>query len=54
VELARLREQPIAEIAKDLVISESCLRRWTDLARPCAHCMSITIQWPLSSRSDCR
>jgi len=30
VELARLREKPIAEIAKDLGISESCLRRWMD------------------------
>ena len=28
VELARLREKPITEIAKDLGISESCLRRW--------------------------
>jgi transposase len=28
VELARLREKPIAQIAKDLSISESCLRRW--------------------------
>ena len=28
VELARLREKPIAAIAKDLGISESCLRRW--------------------------
>lgn len=28
VELARLREKPIAEIAKDLGISESCLRGW--------------------------
>ena len=28
VELARLREKPIAEIAQDLGISESCLRRW--------------------------
>jgi transposase-like protein len=28
VELARLREKPIATIAKDLQISESCLRRW--------------------------
>ena len=28
VELARLREKPIAQIAKDLGISESCLRRW--------------------------
>jgi transposase len=26
VELARLREKPVAEIAKDLGISESCLR----------------------------
>ena len=28
VELARLREKPIAQIAADLGISESCLRRW--------------------------
>lgn len=28
VELARLGEQPIAQIAKDLGISESCLRNW--------------------------
>ncbi len=28
VELARLREKPIAGIAKDLGISESCLRGW--------------------------
>jgi transposase len=27
VELARRREQPIAEIAKDLGLSASCLRR---------------------------
>ena len=32
VELARLREQPIAKIARDLGISESCLRRWMDQA----------------------
>ena len=32
VELARLREKPIAQIAKDLRISESCLRRWMDIA----------------------
>ena len=32
VELARLREKPIAQIAKDLKISESCLRRWMDIA----------------------
>lgn len=32
VELARLRENPIAQIAKDLQISESCLRRWMDQA----------------------
>ena len=32
VELARQREQPIAKIAKDLGISESCLRRWMDVA----------------------
>jgi len=30
VELARLREKPVAQIAKDLQISESCLRRWMD------------------------
>lgn len=28
VELARQGEQPVAQIAKDLGISESCLRRW--------------------------
>jgi transposase len=28
VELARARAKPIAEIAKDLRISESCLRNW--------------------------
>lgn len=28
VELARLREKPVAAIAKDLGISESCLRNW--------------------------
>lgn len=28
VELARLREKPIGQIAKDLGISESCLRNW--------------------------
>jgi len=28
VELARLREKPIAQIAKDLRIAESGLRRW--------------------------
>jgi transposase len=28
IELARLRERPIAEIAKSLGISESCLRNW--------------------------
>lgn len=28
VQLARLREQPIAKIAEDLGISESCLRNW--------------------------
>ena len=32
VELARLREKPVAQIASDLGISESCLRRWTDQA----------------------
>ena len=28
VELARLREKPVAQIAVDLGISESCLRNW--------------------------
>ena len=28
VELVRLHEQPVARIASDLGISESCLRRW--------------------------
>ncbi len=28
VELARMREKPIAELAGDLGISESCLRNW--------------------------
>ncbi|MGH3696772.1 MAG: transposase [Pseudonocardiaceae bacterium] len=28
VELARQRSKPIAELAKDLDISESCLRNW--------------------------
>ena len=32
VELARLREQPMAKIAEDLGISESFLRRWMDIA----------------------
>ena len=32
VELARLREKPIKDIAKNLGISESCLRRWMDIA----------------------
>lgn len=32
VELARLREKPIREIAKDLGISESCLRNWMSRA----------------------
>jgi transposase len=28
VELARLREKPVAQIANDLGISDSCLRNW--------------------------
>jgi len=32
VELVRRRELPVAQIAKDLGISESCLRRWMDQA----------------------
>ena len=32
VDLARRREQPISRIARDLGISESCLRRWIDQA----------------------
>lgn len=31
VELARQRDKPVAEIASDLGISESCLRRWMAL-----------------------
>lgn len=31
VQLARAGEQPVAMIAKDLQISESCLRRWMAL-----------------------
>jgi transposase len=40
VELARLRDKPIARVAEDLGISESCLRNWltqadiNDGARP--------------------
>ena len=32
VELARLREKPVAQIAGELGISESCPRRWMDVA----------------------
>jgi transposase-like protein len=32
VELARERAKPVAEMAKDLGISESCLRRWMNIA----------------------
>lgn len=32
VELARLREKPVSEIAGDLGISESCLRNWVKQA----------------------
>ena len=32
MELARLREKPIAQIAKDLGVAESGLRRWLALA----------------------
>ena len=28
VELARMRDKPVAEIAEDLGISDSCLRNW--------------------------
>ena len=31
IELAREHAKPVAEIAKDLGISESCLRRWIDV-----------------------
>jgi transposase-like protein len=30
VELARRRDKPVAEMARDLGLSESCLRRWMD------------------------
>jgi transposase-like protein len=32
IELVNLGEKPVAAIAKDLQISESCLRRWMDQA----------------------
>ena len=32
VELARRQEMPVAELAKSLGISESCLRNWMDRA----------------------
>ncbi len=32
IELARLHEKPIAQIAADLGISESCLRNWVHQA----------------------
>lgn len=32
VQLVQLREQPLAKIAADLGVSESCLRRWVRLA----------------------
>jgi transposase-like protein len=28
VELARLREKPVAEVASDIGVSETCLRNW--------------------------
>jgi len=40
VELARLRDKPVAQIARDLGVSDSCLRNWmaqadvNDGARP--------------------
>ena len=32
VDLARAGEVPVAQVAKDLGISESCLRRWMSIA----------------------
>ncbi len=32
VELAQLREKPVADIARDLGISQSCLRNWMSQA----------------------
>lgn len=32
VELARLKEKPVAQIAQDLGISDSCLRGWMEQA----------------------
>lgn len=32
VELARLREKPVAQLAQDLGISDSCLHSWVALA----------------------
>ena len=37
VELARERVKPVAELAKDLRISESCLRNWLAHAEADAH-----------------
>ncbi|MFK0247125.1 transposase [Amycolatopsis azurea] len=34
VELARLGDKPVAALAKDLGISESCLRSWMAQAEP--------------------
>jgi fatty-acyl-CoA synthase len=34
VELAREKTKPVAELAKDLRISESCLRNWMAQAEP--------------------
>ena len=40
VELAFLREKPVADIAKDLGIGKSCLRNW--MSRPRSNYVSIT------------
>ena len=68
VELVRLREKPIAEIARDLPISESCLRNWvaqadidegskpglsTDERKELAELRRETF-WRWSSQSQCR
>ena len=44
VELAHRREQPIARIAKDLGISQSCLRRWMGQAGV-EECTRRCVQW---------
>jgi transposase-like protein len=53
VELARERAKPIAVIASDLGISESCLRRWMDRADIDEGVKEgMTTVWPTCAMSD--